>query len=194
VPLYPAIPQYHKFNQAAPPNATFYADLRVLIEDENPYGTTIFAPDITTPFGNLPADRANKVNALKAAGVRIMGWLRYFWSVQPQVKSSNDRMTVSEKQQCFHWQTMYDEEGTTRFPNVSPSASTGFVPIADAYFDVNEPNPAILNKLIQNCPDFEINQVTKALFVPFEYETTDPTPRRLKAAILIGYVGTGGGQ
>jgi hypothetical protein len=188
VPLYPAIPAepHIPVNQAA----DFYGDLGTLIADENPYGKKIFALDIATLFDNSEAVRPQKMSALRAAGVRIMGWLRNAWSEKP-ILSCNDRMTVSEKQQSFHWLTMYPEEATPQFPNDDNAAPAAFdppKPCNEAQFDINDLNRGV----IQNSPDYELNQVCKAIYVPFEYEATDG--RRLRAAILVGYVGSGGGQ
>lgn len=188
MPMYPAIPLPPTIttNQSA----NFYGELANIISDENPYGKTIFARNLSTPFGNTAAQRPSKLNALSQAGVRVMGWLRDFWSEKPILRC-NDRMTISEKQQSFYWLTMHHESGTVRFPNSDAVAQKAFdppLPCNQAQFDINDPSPT----QIQNSPDFELNQVCKAVYVPFEYQTTDG--RRLTAGILIGYVGAGGGE
>jgi len=195
VPLYQAIPKDPDIdpNVAVDP-ANFYGALADLIQSENPYGEEIIVGDITTEFDNSPEQRADKMNKYAEIGVRLMGWLRGFWSTQPIVRC-NDRMTITEKQQSFHWITMYHEEGTARFPNDDNAAPNAFDPPTAVPFDIAGPNANTGGRTaVQNSPDFELNQVCKAIYIPFKYKTKEEHPRTLQAALLIGYVGTGGGE
>ena len=174
----------------------FYAILSEIIRSENPYGTDIKSLDITPTFDSSPGNRKARVDGLKAAGVRIMGWLRDKWSLDPVI-SSNNRMSLSAKQKAFHWTTLDLDEGSPDYPNVSDEITDKFP--ADA-FDKERGGP-----YKQNSPDVELHQITKAIYIPIEYyqHSKDPnapngigarTGRKLKAAIMIGFVGTGGGQ
>lgn len=206
MPLYPRIPSPPVFN-GAPGDAnslSFYTLLGDLIRDENPYGEqNIVCEDLTpaAPNNNTQANRNARVAGFLQAGVRIMGWLRNHWSENPY-QSCDHRMGIDAKRQSYYWTTMYPEDPTASFPSIPDAAPVaGIVPNAIRF----EPtaanpevpfNPTTVNNPgapeLQNSADIELHQVCKTVYVPFEYDTQDG--RRLKAAILIGYVGSGGGE
>jgi hypothetical protein len=182
VPQYKFIPEPPKKIEAGEEfGGDFYSVLGELIRAENPYGGNIISRDITPPFDNTEPNRKSKLDALEAVGVRIMGWLRDRWSLNP-VLSCNHRMTIADKQKSYYWTTMYPEVSTTEFPNY-PDDDAEHGP---KFFET--PPDGVL----QNSGDVELHQVCKAIHVPFEYVAEDG--RHLQAAILIGYVGSGGGQ
>jgi hypothetical protein len=174
-----------------------------LIRDENPYGDDIVCGDLTpvAPNNNNAANRRARVGGFLQAGVRVMGWLRNHWSANPY-QSCDHRMGIDAKRQSYYWTTMYPEDPTVSFPSIPDDEPVGNIVPHATDFEPNAGNPEVpfdpttVNNVgaavLQNSPDVELHQVCKVVHVPFEYVTTDG--RRLKAAILIGYVGSGGGE
>lgn len=155
--------------------ANFYTEIGNLIRAENPYGDNVEVADISTTFGESVPERNGKVAALQAKGVQIMGWLRDFWRTRPK-EACNHQMTITEKQQSFQWATIYENApgfANAANPPAGPLHPGGAAPIF-------------------NSPNFELHQICKALYIPFQYTTTDG--RKLDVAIVVGFKGAGGGE
>jgi len=158
---------------------TFYAQIGDLIRRENPYGNNLVTADISNNFGDTEDERPFRLNAFKAVGIRVMGFLRDHWATKAFARC-NHRLTITQKQQSYHWATLYPEDRTPEYPNDDTAAENAFEP------------GTVTPPVIQNSADFQLNQVCKALYIPFKYRT--PDNRTLDVAILVGYVGSGGGE
>jgi hypothetical protein len=137
-----------------------YGRIDDFIRAMSPYGTQVIA------FPNLQFATTSDLTDLTALrderGVEVAGWLRKKHAGDPS-ESSDERMTLAEKQQCFYWDF--------RFPD-DPEPN-----------DLDGGDPPKGGRMLNV-------QVTKAMRIPFVYRQAG-TGQLLLGHILVGYEGAG---